>query len=257
MILENKTVLIMGIRNKWSIAWGAAIAAQKQGAKKIIFTYNSADSGDKILKLLEEIPGTKAYQCDASSDESIQEAFQKIKEEVGKVDAILHSIAHANTEDLRDDFIKTSRDGFAHANDISAYSFVAVARIASQLDLLAENASLVSLTYHGSTKVLNGYNVMGVAKAALESSVRYLADNLGPKGVRVNAVSAGPIKTLSAKGIKDFNEILTIVEQRAPLRRNVDKEEVGNTIAFLFSDMSSCITGQVIYADNGYSIMGM
>ena len=257
MNLENKTVVIMGIRNKWSIAWGAAMEAHKNGAKNIVFTYNPTDGGEKLLELISEIPGSKAFPCDASSDESIKEAMQSIKNEYGKVDCILHSIAHAFTNDLRDDFIFTSREGFAHANDISAYSFVAVARIADELELLNENASLVSLTYHGSTKVLPGYNVMGVAKAALETSVRYLAYNLGQKGIRVNAVSAGPIKTLSSKGIKDFGSILHVVEERAPLKRNVSKEEVGDVVAFLFSDMSSSITGQIIYADCGYSIMGI
>ena len=272
MNLENKTVVIMGIRNKWSIAWGAAMEAHKNGAKNIVFTYNPTDGGEKLLELISEIPGSKAFPCDASSDESIKEAMQSIKNEYGKVDCILHSIAHAFTNDLRDDFIFTSREGFAHANDISAYSFVAVARIADELELLNENASLVSLTYHGSTKVLPGYNVMGVAKAALdlpgynvmgvakaalETSVRYLAYNLGQKGIRVNAVSAGPIKTLSSKGIKDFGSILHVVEEKAPLKRNVSKEEVGDVVAFLFSDMSSSITGQIIYADCGYSIMGI
>ncbi len=257
MNLENKTVLIMGIRNKWSIAWGAAMSAYKNGAQNIIFTYNVTDSGEKVMELISEIPQAKAYQCDVSTDESIKEVLTEIKNEYGKVDCILHSIAHAYTEDLRQDFIKTSREGFAHANEISAYSFVAVSRIAMELELLNENASLVSLTYYGSTKVLEGYNVMGVAKSALETSIRYLAYNLGEKGIRVNAVSAGPIKTLSAKGIKDFGSILGVVEERAPLKRNVTKEEVGDVVSFLFSDMSSSITGQVIYSDCGYSIMGM
>lgn len=257
MNLENKTVLIMGIRNKWSIAWGAAKSAYENGAKNIIFTYNEPDGKDKVNELISEIPGAKAYQCDASSDESIQNALESIKEDYGKVDCILHSIAHAFTNDLRDDFILTSREGFAHASDISAYSFVAIARIANEIELLNENASLVTLTYYGSTKVLPGYNVMGVAKSALETSVRYLAYNLGEKGIRVNAVSAGPIKTLSAKGIKDFSSILGVVEEKAPLKRNVSKEEVGNVVSFLFSDMASSVTGQVIYADCGYSIMGM
>lgn len=257
MNLENKTVLIMGIRNKWSIAWGAAKSAYENGAKNIIFTYNEPDGKDKVNELISEIPGAKAYQCDASSDKSIQDALENIKEDYGKVDCILHSIAHAFTNDLRDDFILTSREGFAHANDISAYSFVAIARIANEIELLNENASLVTLTYYGSTKVLPGYNVMGVAKSALETSVRYLAYNLGEKGIRVNAVSAGPIKTLSAKGIKDFSSILGVVEEKAPLKRNVSKEEVGNVVSFLFSDMASSVTGQVIYADCGYSIMGM
>ena len=257
MNLENKTILIMGIRNKWSIAWGAAKSAYENGAKNIIFTYNEPDGKEKVNELISEIPGAKAYQCDASSDESIQKALESIKEDYGKVDCILHSIAHALTNDLRDDFILTSREGFAHANDISAYSFVAIARIANEIELLNENSSLVTLTYYGSTKVLPGYNVMGVAKSALETSVRYLAYNLGEKGIRVNAVSAGPIKTLSAKGIKDFSSILGVVEEKAPLKRNVSKEEVGNVVSFLFSDMASSVTGQVIYADCGYSVMGM
>ena len=158
---------------------------------------------------------------------------------------------------MHNDFIYTSKEGFSHANDVSAYSFVLAARMAKELDMLNENASIVTLTYHGSTKVLEGYNVMGIAKAALESSVRYLADNLGKEGIRVNAVSAGPIKTLSAKGIKDFSSILTIVEERAPLHRNVTTVQVGNVATFLLSNMSEAITGQVIYADSGYNIMGI
>ena len=183
--------------------------------------------------------------------------FQEVKKDYGKLDGIVHCIAHAFTEDLHNDFIETSKDGFAHANDTSAYSLVAIARIARNLELLNENASIVSLTYHGSTKVLPGYNVMGVAKAALECSIRYLADNLGKDGIRVNAISAGPIKTLSSKGIKDFNSILTVVEEKAPLKRNVTKEEVGGAVAFMLSSLSSAVTGQILYADNGYSIMGI
>ena len=256
MILENKKVLIMGIRNKWSIAWGAALSAYENGAE-VIFTYNSADSGDKVEKLIEEIPGAKAYACDASSDESIKECFETILKEHGKVDGILHAIAHANTEDLRNDFIKTSREGFAHAGDVSAYSLVAVSRIAKDLEMLNENASIVALTYYGSEKSIEGYNVMGVAKAALEASIRYLAKDLGKDRIRVNAISAGPIKTLSAKGIKDFNSILDIVEERAPLHRNVTTKEVGDCSTFLFSNMSSAITGEVIHVDNGFSTVGV
>ena len=250
MLLKNKKILIMGIRNKWSIAWGAAKVAAENGAELI-------ENRTKIEELLSEIPYKKAYSCDVSDDNEIKEVFEKIKSECGKIDGILHSIAHANTEDLRNDFIYTSKEGFSHANDISAYSFVAVARIAKELDMLNEEASLVSLTYYGSNKVLEGYNVMGVAKAALECSVRYLADNLGPEGIRVNAISAGPIKTLSAKGIKDFSTMLKAIEEKAPLRRNVTIEEVGNAVVFLFSNMSRAITGQIIYADNGYNIMGI
>lgn len=256
MILKDKTILIMGIRNKWSIAYGAAKAAYEQGAK-LIFTFMGEENREKIEELVSEFKGFKAYTCDASKDEEIESLFKTIKNDYGKIDGILHSIAHANTEDLRNDFINTSKEGFAHANDVSAYSLVAVARIARDLEVLNENASITALTYYGSTKVLPGYNVMGVAKAALECSIRYLADNLGPMGVRVNAISAGPIKTLSAKGIKDFNSILSVVEEKAPLGRNVTTEEVGNAVTFLLSDMSRAITGQVIYADSGYNIMGL
>lgn len=255
MLLKNKKVLIMGIRNKWSIAWGAAISAYENGAE-VIFTYNSADSGEKVQKLIEEIPGAKAYACDVSNDENIEECLKIILKEHGKIDGILHAIAHANTEDLRNDFIKTSRDGFAHAADVSSYSLVAVSRIAKDINMLNENSSIVSLTYYGSEKSIEGYNVMGVAKAALEASIRYLAENLGKDGIRVNAISAGPIKTLSSKGIKDFGSILSVVEERAPLKRNVDKEEVGDAVSFMLSKMSSAITGQVVFADCGYNIMG-
>lgn len=247
----------MGIRNKWSIAYGIAKSAYENGAK-LIFTFMGEDNRKKIEELVSDFAGSKCYCLNgASEDELVEECFKKIKEENGKVDGIVHAIAHANTEDLHNDFIYTSKEGFAHACDVSSYSFVLVARMAKQMDLLNENASLVTLTYYGSTKVLEGYNVMGVAKAALETSVRYLAENLGKEGVRVNAVSAGPIKTLSAKGIKDFGSILNIVEEKAPLHKNVTTSQVGDVATFLLSGMSSCVTGHVLYADNGYNIMGV
>ena len=257
MLLENKKILIMGIRNKWSIAYGIAKSAYEHGAK-LIFTFMGEENRDKIESLISEFEGSKAYTLDgASEDEVVRTTFEKIKEESGKVDGLVHAIAHANTEDLHNDFIFTGKDGFAHACDVSAYSFVLVSRMAKELDMLNENASLLTLTYHGSTKVIEGYNVMGVAKAALEASVRYLAQNLGKEGIRVNSISAGPIKTLSAKGIKDFNSVLTVVEERSPLHRNVTTTEVGNVATFLLSDMSSCVTGQIVYADSGLSIMGV
>lgn len=256
MILEGKKVLIMGIRNKWSIAWGAAQSAYENGAT-VIFTHNSAESEEKVKNLISEIPGSKSFACDAGSDDSICECLKKIKEEYGKIDGILHSIAHANTEDLRNDFILTSRDGYAHACDISAYSLVATARIAKKLDLLNEGSSFVAFTYYGSEKVMEGYNVMGVAKAALEASIRYLSKDLGKDGYRINGISAGPIKTLSAKGIKDFNTILDVVEQRAPLHANVTTKQVGDVTSFLFSNMSSAVTGEIIHVDNGFNITGI
>lgn len=256
MILNNKVILIMGIRNKWSIAYGAAKSAYENGAK-LIFTFMGEDNRSKIEELVEEFEGSRLFCIDASNEEELENMFDEIKNEYGKIDGILHSIAHANTIDLHQDFIETSKEGYLHAIEVSSYTLVAISRIANKKNVLNENASIVCLSYLGADKVLPGYNVMGVAKAALESSVRYLADNLGKESMRVNAVSAGPIKTLSAKGIKDFNSILTIVEEKAPLKRNVTTKQVGDVITFLFSQMSEAVTGQVIYADNGYNIMGI
>ena len=257
MILKGKKILIMGIRNKWSIAFGIAKSAYENGAQ-LLFTYMGEDNKSKIEELISEFEGAKAYVCNgASEDEIVKATFEKIKEENGKIDGIVHAIAHANTEDLHHDFINTSKEGYSHAVDVSAYSFVLVSRLAKEMDILNENASLLTLTYHGSKQVIKGYNIMGVAKAALEASVRYLAENLGKDGMRVNAISAGPIKTLSAKGIKDFGTILTVVEEKAPLHQNVTTIQVGDVASFLLSGMSSCVTGQVIYADNGFSIMGV
>lgn len=257
MLLKDKNILIMGIRNKWSIAYGIAKSAYENGAR-LIFTYMGEENAEKIDALIAEFEGSKSYVLDdASQDDLVKKVFSKIKEENGKLDGIVHAIAHANTEDLHSDFIYTSKEGYSHAVDVSSYSFVLAARMAKELEMLNEDASLVTLSYHGSTKVLKGYNVMGVAKAALEASVRYLAENLGKEGMRVNAISAGPIKTLSAKGIKDFNSILTVVEEKAPLHRNVTIKQVGDVATFLLSRMSDSITGQVIYADSGYNIMGI
>lgn len=256
-MLKDKKILIMGIRNKWSIAYGIAKSAYENGAK-LIFTYMGEENKDKIEELIAEFKGSKAYTLNgASEDEIVRKTFMKIKEENGKIDGIVHAIAHANTEDLHNEFITTSKEGYSHAVDVSAYSFVLAARTAKELEILNDNASLVTLTYHGSTKVLDGYNVMGVAKAALEASVRYLAENLGKDEIRVNAISAGPIKTLSAKGIKDFSSILKVVEEKAPIHKNVTTSQIGNVATFLLSNMSDSITGQVIYADNGYNIMGV
>lgn len=256
MILTGKKVVIMGIRNKWSIAWGAAQSAYEQGAQ-VIFTCGSMEKMNKIKELTDEIPNSAVYACDASSDESMKQCLEQIKENHGKVDGILHAIAHANTEDLRNDFILTSRSGYAHACDVSAYSLIAVAKIAKDLDLLNEGASIVSYTYYGSEKAIEGYNVMGAAKAALEANIRYLAKDLGKDNIRINGISAGPIKTLSAKGIKDFNTILDVVEEKAALHQNVTPKQVGDATSFLFSDLSSAITGEIIHVDNGFSIIGV
>ena len=208
--------------------------------------------------MLEELPGASVYALgDVSVDENIDKCLDEIKKDHGKIDGILHAIAHAYTDDLRNDFILTSREGFAHALDVSSYSLTAIVRKAIEKDMLNEGASIVAYTYYGSEKVVEGYNIMGVAKAALETSIRYLAEDLGKKGFRINGISAGPIKTLSAKGIKDFGSILTVVEEKAPLHKNVTTNQVGDATAFLFSDMSSAITGEVIHVDNGFSIMGV
>lgn len=257
MLLEGKKILIMGLRNKWSIAYGIAESAYKEGAE-LIFTYVGEENKSKIEELISEFKGSKAYVLDeASVDETVKEVFTKIKSENGKIDGIVHAIAHAFTEDLHGEFVNTSKEGFNHACDVSAYSLILAVRTAKELDMLNENASVVTLTYYGSTKVIEEYNVMGAAKAALEANVRYLANNLGKDGIRVNAVSAGPIKTLSAKGIKDFGSMMTIVEEKAPLHKNVTIMQVGNVTTFLLSQMSDSVTGQIIYADNGYNIIGV
>ena len=256
MILTGKKILIMGIRNKWSIAFGIAKSAYENGAE-LLFTYMGEENKEKIEELIAEFKGAKAYLCDdASQDEIVKETFEMIKKENGKIDGIVHAIAHANTEDLHNDFIFTSKEGYTHAVDVSAYSLVLVARMAKELEMLNEKASLVTLTYYGSNKVIAGYNIMGVAKAALEASTRYLAENLGKEKIRVNAISAGPIKTLSAKGIKDFSSILNVIEEKAPLHQNVTIKQVGDVASFLLSNMSDAVTGQIIYADSGYNIMG-
>lgn len=257
MLLKDKKILIMGIRNKWSIAYGIAKSAYTNGAK-LIFTYKGEENKEKIEELVNCFEGSKLYNVNNASDDSeVESVFENIKKENGKIDGIVHAIAHANTEDLHNEFINTSKEGYTHAVDVSSYSFVLVSRTAKKLEMLNENASLVTLTYYGAEKVIDGYNVMGVAKAALEASVRYLANNLGKDGIRVNAISAGPIKTLSAKGIKDFSSVLTVVEEKAPLHRNVTTVQVGNVTTFLLSNMSDAVTGQVIYADSGYNIMGV
>lgn len=256
MLLKDKKVVIMGVRNKWSIAWGAAKSAYEQGAKVICTC--SEGSLEKVKELVKELPGTSVYVCDnVSKDSDIDKCLEEIKKDYKKIDGILHAIAHANTEDLRNDFINTSRDGYAHAQDVSAYSLIAIVRMAREKEMLNEGASIVAYTYYGAEKVVEGYNLMGIAKASLEASIKYLAKDLGKDGYRINGISAGPIKTLSAKGIKDFGTILNIVEERAPLHKNVTIEQVGDSTTFLFSKLSSGITGEIIHVDNGFSIVGV
>ena len=252
-LLEGKTILVMGVRNKWSIAWGIAKEANINGAK-IIFSYLSDREKDSLEKLVIELDNCDLYKYDLSNDDKIDSLLSEIKQKYGKIDGIVHAIAHANTEDLQNDFVYTSREGFSHAMDVSAYSLVAVCKRA--IDVM-ESGSIITLTYLGSEKVVPGYNVMGVAKAALEASVRYLAYDMGKYGVRVNAISAGPIKTRSANGVKNFNNMLEIVEENAPLHKGVELEELGKAGVYLLSDMSKAITGEIQYVDCGYNIMGL
>lgn len=253
-LLLNKNILIMGVRNKWSIAWGIAKSASDEGAN-LIFTCQSEREKEETEKLVSSLGVYPTLKCDILCDEEIDELFKTIKERHGVIHGLVHAIAHAKTEDIRNDFINTSRDGFAHAMDVSAYSLVAVSKRAR--GIMTEGGSIVTLTYMGSEKVVQGYNVMGVAKAALETSVMYLAPNLGAFGIRVNAISAGPIKTMSAKGIKNFSDILDIVEEKAPLKRGTTLEDVGNTAVYLLSNLSSGVTGEVMHVDSGFSIIGV
>lgn len=253
-LLANKNIVVMGLRNKWSIAWGIAKAAAENGAN-LIFTCQSDRETKETEKLLKELGDYPVFICDISSDEDINRLFNDLKEKYGVLHGLVHAIAHAKPEDLANGFVNTSREGFAHALNVSAYSLVAVSRVAKEI--MAEGASIITLTYMGAEKVFQGYNVMGVAKAALEASVRYLAYDLGPSGIRVNAISAGPIKTMSARGVKNFTNILDVVEEKAPLKRNVTQEDIGNSTVYLLSDLSGGVTGEVHYVDCGYNIMGI
>lgn len=253
-LLAGKNILIMGVRNKWSIAWGIAEAAKAQGAN-LIFTYLGDREKDALSKLTSDMGGIAEYPCDVSKDEDIDLLFSEIKNKYGVLHGVVHAIAFAKSEDLQDTFVNTSRDGFMLAMDISVYSLLAVSKRAQEL--MTEGGSIITLTYRGSVKVSPGYNVMGVAKAALESSVRYIAYELGNKNIRVNAISAGPIKTMSAKGVKNFSDILEVVEMKAPLKRNITLEDLGGTAVYLLSDLSSGLTSEVIYIDAGYNNMGI
>lgn len=252
--LKGKTFVIMGVANKRSIAWGIARSLDKAGAR-LIFTYNQ----DRMLKNVKELAETlegKDYlllQCDVTVDEDITACFQEIKNQVGTIHGVAHCIAFANREDLEGEFVDTSRDGFLLAQNISAYSLTAVAKEARPL--MTEGGSIITLTYLGGERVVTNYNVMGVAKASLDASVKYLANDLGKDGIRVNLISAGPIRTLSAKGIRGFNSVLNQIEEKAPLRRTVTQEEVGDTALFLFSDLSRGITGENIHVDAGFHIL--
>jgi enoyl-[acyl-carrier protein] reductase I len=255
-ILNGKKILIVGVASNRSIAWGCATAMREQGAE-LAFTYQNDKLGSRVGKLAEEVGSQLLYPCDVASDEQIAQLFGRIDSDWGGLDAIIHSVAYAPKEELDGDFVdNTSRDGFRIAHEISSYSFTALAREGRKL--LRESAgSLLTMSYLGAERAVPHYNVMGLAKASLEANVRYLAQSLGPEGIRVNAISAGPIKTLAAKGIGDFNRLLDYNERNAPLRRNVTIEEVGNASAFLTSSLASGITGEILYVDGGYNMTGM
>ncbi|MCR8643046.1 enoyl-ACP reductase FabI [Paenibacillus sp. N1-5-1-14] len=253
-LMTGKNVLVMGVANDRSIAWAIAQSLSAQGAR-LAFTYESERVEQRVRKLADQLPGSVVLPCNVTVDAEIDTLVDKLKEEFGVLHGFVHSIAFAKGEELDGMFLGTSRDGFALANDISAYSLVAVAK--RVYPLMTEGGAIMAMTYLGSERVMKNYNVMGVAKAALEASIRYLAADLGPHNIRVNGVSAGPIRTLAAKGIKDFNSILHTVEERAPLRRTTDVAEVGDTAMFLLSPLSRGITGEVIYVDAGFHIMGV
>ncbi|HYL11299.1 MAG TPA: enoyl-ACP reductase [Candidatus Acidoferrales bacterium] len=248
-----RTAVIFGLANKRSIAWAIAQKLQAAGWRLAI-SYMNERMGLEAGDLIAELPGAAGFMCDVTSDEQVTRLFAQLKEKYGVLHGLVHSIGFAPEADLKGEFINTSREGFRIANDISVYSLIAVARGA--LPLMTEGGGIVTLTYYGAEKVVPKYNVMGVAKAALEATVRYLAFDLGPKAIRVNAISAGPIKSLASRGISGFGEMLKVQAERAPLKRNIDPAEVGATAAFLLSDAGSGITGETLYVDCGYNIMG-
>jgi len=253
-LLEGKKALIFGIANKNSIAWGIAQALHAHGAE-IGFSYGIPQLERRVMPLAEQLDITFVEKCDVASDEEIDAVFAKAADHFGSIDILVHAIAYAVRQDLDGRFLDTSREGFKIALDISAYSLVALTRRAAPL--MTNGGSIISLTYYGAEKAIPHYNVMGVAKAALEASTRYLAADLGPQNIRVNAISAGPIKTLAASGIAGFRKMLSYVGERAPLRRNVDQNEVGQTALWLCSDLSSGVTGEIIHVDAGFHILGM
>lgn len=254
-LLNNKKGIIFGVANERSIAWAIAQALHKEGAE-LAFTYVGEALKERVLPLAQGIGSKLILPCDVAKDDEIDAVFNTVKEAWGGLDILVHSVAFANKDELKGMYADTSREGFRLAMDVSAYSLVALAKRAYPL-MEGRSGSIVTLTYYGSEKVIPNYNVMGVAKAALEASVKYLAADLGQKGIRVNAISAGPVKTLAAMGIAGFRDILGIVEKKAPLKRNITTEDVANTALYLLSGLSSGVTGEIIYVDAGYNIVGM
>jgi len=251
--MQGKNAVVFGVANKRSIAWAIAQSLSQAGARLAI-TYQNERLKQEAHDLIASLPGAEGFQCDLAKDSEIEQLFAQFKERYGRLDALAHCVAYAPAEDMKGDFLNTTREGFRIAHDVSVYTLIAVTRAAAPL--MTEGGSVVTLTYFGAEKVVPGYNVMGVAKASLEASVRYLAYSVGPKNIRVNAISAGPIKTLAARGVADFSQMLKNHAEHAPLRRNVEVREVGDTALFLCSPLGTAITGETIYVDCGYNIMG-
>jgi len=253
-LMDGKVVLIFGVANKNSIAWGITRKLHEQGAT-IALSYAGEVMEKRVFPLAQEIGCDFVEECDVTSDEALDSVFAKVKERYGKLDVLVHSVAYANREDLGGRFVDVSREGFKLALDISAYSLIAMAKRAEPL--MPNGGSIMSLTYFAAEKVMPKYNVMAIAKAALEAITRYLANDLGPKQIRVNAISAGPIKTLAAAGVPGFRTMVRAFEKAAPLRKMVTTEDVGNTALYLASDLSASVTGEIIYVDSGYHILGL
>ena len=250
-LLSGKKILVTGVISNRSIAYGVAKAARREGAE-IALTYQNERFKERVTDMAKELGSSLAFPCEVTNDAEIDALFDQVKSSWGTLDGLVHAIAFAPREAIAGDFLEgISREAFRQAHDISSYSFAALAKGA--LPLLSKNASLLTLTYLGSVRVVPNYNTMGLAKASLEAAVRYLASSLGPQGIRVNGISAGPIKTLAAAGISGFGKILKFVEEHAPLRRNVTTEDVGNAAAFLLSDLAAAVTGEILYVDAGFS----
>jgi enoyl-[acyl-carrier protein] reductase I len=251
--LAGKTAVVFGLANKRSIAWGIAQRLHEAGATLAI-CYQNERMKLEAEGLIAELPGASGFQCDVTSDEDLDALFAVLGLQYGKLDILVHAVAFAPAAELRGEFINTSREGFRIALDVSVYSLIAVSRGAAPL--MTEGGSIMTLSFYAAEKVVPNYNVMAVAKAGLESTVRYLAHNLGPRNIRVNAISAGPIKTLAARGVGDLSDMLKSHAERSPLHRNVDQREVGGAALFLASELSSATTGEILYVDCGYNIMG-
>ena len=253
-LLAGKRGAVFGVANERSIAWACAQACAAHGAQ-LAFNYLGDAQEKRVRKLLEALPNAALFPCDVTKDDEINAFFDATAKELGKLDFIIHSVAYAERDDLKGRFVDTPRNNFALALDISAYSLVAIARVAEPH--LNDDASIVAMTYYGAEKIVPKYNVMGVAKAALEASARYLAEDLGPRGIRVNCISAGPLRTLSSAAFPGFRTMLDITEKVAPLRRNITQDDVGNAAVYLLSDLSRGVTGEVHHVDSGYHALGM